>query len=804
MNEETSKMAQDVAAAHARAAAGSYIGRYEYDRATGALIEKNPSIIDNNGAEIVQEGTKVVAYLRDLAIGSAVSHAMAAANPYTAYLYSQPNALTQMNWDQVWDHNDGKDDFRKAYYYWRKDELVYKCIKFLTQMANARLLVECDNEDFQTIVDTWIETVMPHSFRDEWFRDYFRYNFVATLKALIPYRPRNYKKGKIPKGEESRVVANKTEKLLAKHAQAAREYSDAQKKLEELQQKMAKGLAAQQAVDAQAAIVIEKQYSWLKGMVPAGYTILNPMDIDYAGPKDMEWLRLPHLRITPELRSCVTSPQPQQQSYINALPQEIVSQIKNGKDKVWLSPNICHITTADKQSYEIYPVPMVSHAFDALKLKGLLQLADDRTAQNLRERILKITIGSDKYPVLTQEPMLRLQQIFQNRTWDMAVYWNHTLEIEWVETPTDSFLDKDKYVVLDDRVRTVFGISRIFTGTSDTSGGAIGNNMMNYKSLEEEVSGAQEAMLEFMRKEIDMLKQSLGVGFEVNIRFVKINLRDEAEFITVLQGLVTNGILDPQTALDTLGYHFPTVLKRLRKIKGLRDKEQLFLPLPSSNNMGPDQGIPTGGKPKKAPLADNNKNKRGKSQPKTGKSKAAARFVVISPDQMRLVVDADEITDEGREEVSRAFHVFPEWVISRAEYQQTYGKSISFMQPWPELEPAEAAKAARVAMRALAPWDEKIIEAVVEWKRANASKDSRRGNYVTEKVKEELSSNLEKELLKPYVVDDPDWDTRVAEAMGRLKAADPDMSDREARVQAHVMLSMQHKKFEAAQLAEAA
>jgi len=105
--------------------------------------------------------------------------------------------------------------------------------------------------------------------------------------------------------------------------------------------------------------------------------------------------------------------------------------------------------------------------------------------------------------------------------------------------------------------------------------------------LEEEVGDAQDIFLEWLAAEIELLKQALGVGFEVRVTFDKMNLRDPEKFMAILLQLYQGGVIDPETTVSTMGFHFPTIVNRMKDAIKLR-KSGLFMPIPSSNNLGPD------------------------------------------------------------------------------------------------------------------------------------------------------------------------------------------------------------------------
>ncbi len=753
-----STMGSDVAAAQALANGQPYRERFAIDPESGELFSQVSASSPVPMLEFRKEGDTQVAYIKELATGSVVAQ--------------RPSAWEFTNQDSVFDsytnaslyslnynHRDGKQDIRKAVYYWLKDPLVYKCVKFLTQLSNGRMVIECEDDNFRDLVEIWVDMAMGHDFREQWFREYFRSGFVVTLKTLVPYVPREYKYNKIPQSGDTGLVRAqaeidaeqaKSKDLVKCQAAAEQDYRREAARLKTFRESYAQGLCSAQRLKLQAAIVVRTQYQWLKGMVPAAYSLLDPITVSIEGPPELELLHLPYLYIGAELRDAVMRPTPQQEEIIKMLPVEIVDQIQAGAVKVWLSPNICSITTPDKQGYERYPTPMLRHAFEALEMKQGLMAADRRTLQSVRDRILKVTIGSDLHPVRNDSSLVNLSNLFNNPNRSLTVFWNHTLKIEWVEPPLDSFMDPIKYELWNNEIRMAYGISSVFTGTGE---GGTGDSMMNFKGLEEEVTSAQEAFLQFLREQIRLLKQALSVGHEVNLRFTKVNMKNEAEFVAVVQGLVQNGILDPRTAIEAIGFNYPVVLKRLEQTQKLR-KKGLFVPTPSANNLGPDglmmdPGV--GGKPRNAPLADNNKNRKGKSQVKT-KAKAAVQIV---PDgTCRLVVDADHMEPDAHAQMAEVFGIDARFIMTKASFKEQYGRDVKFIQPLPPLSTREAIAIGAESQRVLA---RVVTEAHAGIEKLKTENKGKRGPWLTKAKKTEVVEAAQAAVLTPLQVIAEEW-----------------------------------------------
>jgi hypothetical protein len=362
------------------------------------------------------------------------------------------------NWETELPAHDGKDDIRRAIKFWRKDPLVFKCIKVLTQLANSRFTIECEDEDFKAIVEAWVEKAMGHSFRKSFFQEFFRSSMVPVIKTLVPYKPRDYKKGKTPKTQDGMVLSHaKTDDLLEKNEIATREFNKAFAEWAQASEMHKKQLCSDERLDKLQAAMAASQYEWMAGQIAGSYTVLDPMTVDIEGPADMPWLRQPYLRVSGELRTAVDSPNPQQRVALSKLPTEIVQQIKSGATKVWLSPNICSMVFGEKQPYERYPTPIAIHAADAIDMKIMLMQMDKATAKSMRDRILKVTIGNDACPVYDPAQVAALAMVFNNPSRNLTIFWDHTLQIEWVEPKNATFNDTGKYEVWNTEIRTTFG-----------------------------------------------------------------------------------------------------------------------------------------------------------------------------------------------------------------------------------------------------------------------------------------------------------------------------------------------------------
>ena len=822
MGRKKQEIAAAIAEARAEAQPGSYSQRYQFSL--------------DNGGQVVPKGLPgdIPRALANVRFTRNSENELEATSPELAVgtigmipgiMSAQWDVNQMADWDAAYIPNDGKQDMRSARRWWRWDPLTFRCVKVLTQLSNAKLTVGCENDDFKEIVENWIKKAMPASFRKQWYLEYFRSAMVPVLKTLIPYKPRDYKDGKTPQTKGGRVeapmeratgsenvedhdkaVAEATQRALDKQGETLSAYSTAMAAYKIAIEMSAQGLCSKERLDKLEAAAAIQQNKWLAGNIAGSYTILDPLDVDMDGPPEMAWLRQPYLKIGGSFVTAIRDPKPEQAEMIAKMPIDIVRAIKEGgTTKIWLSPNICTVTFGEKQPYERYPTPIVIHADEALKLKIMLYQMDKAVAKSVRDKILKVTVGNDEYPAFDPAQIQAIAAIFNNPSRNLTIFWNHTLECEWIEPKDTSLGDEKKYSHVNNEIRTAFGICATITGTGSDAG-AVGDGLLNMKGLEEEVGEAQDTFLEWANAEIELLKQALQVSFKVTLTSDKMNLRDPEKFMALLLQLYQGGVIDAETAVTTMGFNFPEVSKRMENIIKLR-KKGLFMPIPSANNLGPDgmllpqkngaasppgggirgKGRPAG-QPKKA-----NQQKRGTSQPKRAKAQLIPGVEGVAS---YLVLDR-QLTQEERASAAERFSIPVEWVLTEAEYKANTGRTVDWLPPLPQLTTGELFNVLKRAEQAVAEIDGKV-EAMVEKYRAGKP-GGVRGAYITAKMREDFEAEAVGEVLKPMIpaVSVDEWDKRLAKAV--VEIADLDLKDQRAKdVHAVCLLAAKYQKLSAA------
>lgn len=676
--------------------------------------------------------------------------------------------------------SDDKYDMRLARAYWKTDPLVYKCIKVLQQLANSTINFDSEDDATEIIVRNWVNKAMPEWFRSAWFLEFFRSGMVPAVKTLIPYVPRDYKDNKIPNTGENIEVkfperVKATKKLLEKSAKAKAEYGSA---VSEYNAAIAKGMP-EETVAFYREKVAEMQATWTKTFVPGAYTIFDPMKITIKGPVEMSWLREPYLQVGGELLSSLRNPRGYHKEIVDNLPIEIVNQIQqDGIHEIWLSPNICTITYGDKQPYERYPTPIAKHAFDALEIKHKIQEMDAATSDQVKERILLIKMGSDEYPMTDKAQIEAAYDIFSQRVRgdknsDMYFFWNHLISMEWVQPDATHLNDSKKFEHWNDEIRTAFGVGKIFTGTDGQASGSQGGSILNLKGVVEEVSQAQKLFLEFLRQEIDLFRSSIGLSKQVKVKFQQLNLRDENEFASVIMQLVQNGVIDLKTAVETLGYDFPTIKSRMMETKELRE-DGLFMPTPSANNLGPSGGIqgPGGGKPRNLPgRSSNNKAQEGKMKPKL---RVAAKIAVNPSGDTKLIIDSD-VDNEMKAAIASQFNVNVDQIITSEDFEKSYNQTVAF-QELKNLSSKETMDAMIESNKKTKELKKEYAKKLNEIRSSNKDKATYATKSVKTKVIAEMIEGFYVDGFKEYATEAAEEDMSI-QAVSKRIADDSDLLD---------------------------
>lgn len=407
-------------------------------------------------------------------------------------------------------------------------------IDTLTNFAAKGFKNDIDDSAIKLFYDTWAREVDFHNTVEKIFFDFFRVGLVRTLKVVGKFEP------KLKPEDFDKVVNTK----------ARAGFSGTDPSLKQLMAYTELGAAKK---------------TWSKSFVPTKYTILDPRLVDIKGPlffdQTQTYLKPEAFK---ELKDLLTTPSKQtkeQKEFIRTLPKDLVASIKAGKP-VLLPQELVGKCDYRRQDYERYPMPKVLRAFDAMDYKDSLVKADFSTLDGITNYILKITIGSDEYPVTSQEELETVAKLFDTSSKGFDIVWNHTLEIEKITFPEISqILGQEKFQQVNDDLSMSLGVTRALLD-GETSGNAKAIDVAT-KAFIEEVNYARRCVTRWINNEYEEVALAVGFDRYPRVRFDDLALKDEIMLMSVIQGMIDRRILSYETGIEKLGFDFGNELTNM-------------------------------------------------------------------------------------------------------------------------------------------------------------------------------------------------------------------------------------------------
>ena len=414
-----------------------------------------------------------------------------------------------------------KESFRRAIRYYYVDPLVGSSTNLLANLAKKGFENDIDDEDIKNFYDVWSFDVRFDELLEWIFLDFFKVGHVTTYKVLAKYEPRVSYISPIP-GKS--VKKNKSEK----------------------------------------GEVAAKKGIWSKGHLPVSYTVLNPLLVSITGNLLFDKVSTA-LTPPPELRELLKKTGSEltddEKELIKALPSDLKAAAEKGGEYVLDSRLVGHITYR-KQPYERYAKPRSTRIFDSIEYKNSLKEADLSTLDGISNYILKVTIGNDEYPVVSQNELEAVAQLFNTPSKSFDVVWNHTLQIEKIVSPEiDKILGKGKYEQVNDDMTTGLAISRSLI---DGGGGMNAAEVdLLIKGLMEEINYARRQVTRWIYREYQQIAEAMGFERFPKIRWDDGILLDTILHMNVLAQLVDRRMLSYRTALEALGFDYPNELNSM-------------------------------------------------------------------------------------------------------------------------------------------------------------------------------------------------------------------------------------------------
>jgi hypothetical protein len=415
-----------------------------------------------------------------------------------------------------------KELYRKAIKYYYMNPMVGTTTNILSSFAAKGFELDIDDTDIKHFFDVWNFDVNFEELIEWIFLDFFRVGHVVTYKVLSKYEPRVSYLSPIP-GKKMKNKNNANKEVGA------------------------------------------KKNIWSKGHLPVAYTVLNPLLVNIEGNLLFDKT---NITLTPpdELKELIkknpSDMTEEEKELIKRLPPDLKSASESGKP-YRLDSRVVGSITYRKQPYERYAKPRITRIFDSLEYYSALRDADLSTLDGISNYILKITIGSDEYPVTQQAELEAVAELFNTSSKSFDVVWNHTLKIEKIVSPEiESILGKAKYEQVNDDITAGLGISRALIDGVGVQLGASEASLIT-KSIYEEISYARRQVTRWIYNEYRQIAEAMGFDRFPKIRWDEGVLKDTILYMNILAQLVDRRMLSYRTALEALNFDYPNELTNM-------------------------------------------------------------------------------------------------------------------------------------------------------------------------------------------------------------------------------------------------
>jgi hypothetical protein len=482
--------------------------------------------------------------------------------------------------------------YEKAINYYYTDPMIGSVVNVLSNIAARGFEHDIDDENIKNFFDVWAFDVKFTELLEWIYLDFFKTGHVTTYKVLAKYEPRVSYLSPIP-GQKLKKNGNNKKSTGAG--------------LEEAQRKKI----------------------WSKGHLPVGYTVLNPLLVNIEGNLLFDEVSV-KLTPPPELRTLLQKPTSElteeERELIKALPSDLKQAAEQGGE-FQLDSRLVGFITYKKMPYERYARPRIFKIFDSLDYKRSLKQADLSTLDGITNYILKITIGNDEFPVVTQEELEAVSQLFNTSGKSFDVVWNHTLDVQKIVSPEiGDILGQEKYGQVMDDISAGLGIPRtIIDGKGDLNTGEI---QLAVKGIQEEIKYARDQVTRWIYREYRQIAEAMGFERFPKIRWDDSVLKDTIMYMNILSQLVDRRMLSYQTALEELGFDYPNELANMETEFDLVEKgifgiigspwqQAKVQPNQRAPQGSPSQGRPSGQPAKKKQPQSPNKKSTTQRQKQT-------------------------------------------------------------------------------------------------------------------------------------------------------------------------------------------
>jgi len=466
---------------------------------------------------------------------------------------------------------------------YHKEPIVGTVVDMMVDFSSSGFENECDDENVKKLYDAWCKDINMNNLIEGVFLEFYRSGNVTVYRS----------------DKNAKVTTNKVDKLTKTKTE-------------------------------------KNSYNF-----PAGYTILNPMNV-YVEGSLMFNQEVLELSLNQDTVDMVKGKGKGDSKLIEKLvPQEMIKAIRGDTARITLDPKLATRITRKKQPYERYASPFLERVFEPIIYKQKLRQMDMSTIEGLVNQLITVTVGNDDYPA-SDDDLIAIAELFQTPNKAYTIFWNHTLEVNFHKPEGIDTLAQDKYKQVNEDIMAGLGVSRALL---DGQGANLSSAWVSILSLIERLDNAREKVSDWLESEYKRIAEENELPTYPKARFNKMNLREDNYIRDVLLAMYDRGLIDEEDILVETGRDY----NRIIEIKKKNEKNaELFLPPAQpfqGGQSGPNDGKPNGPNKNGYKKRDTSPNEQGEA-PKPKKTSTASYFHLEEEYETELVEYYNSIQEE--------------------------------------------------------------------------------------------------------------------------------------------------------------
>lgn len=325
--------------------------------------------------------------------------------------------------------------------------------------------------------------------------------------------------------------------------------------------------------------------------IPLKYVLIRPTEVRYDDSASLlgtSYYRLLNKETVKRLKRRLTDIDKSVYNSLTKVQQQAVD--KEQDIQVELTPDKFICVFCNKQDYEPMSVPMYYPVLNDINLKLQFKAAEQVIARTVDYATLLITAGEkERSAGDTYETLRLINELYSSESVGRVLVADYTVKGEWLIPNLNEIFGPQKYEVVDRDISN--GLMNIFYGEEKFA-----NSMIKIQVFLELLKHAREAYINFFLKpEMKIIADELGLSDVPDVSFEEINLKSETEYFKIFTRLYELGLLTPEETIDAFKtYRLPEIMdseESQRAYKKLKD-EGLYSPQAADKAL--NNGRPTG------------------------------------------------------------------------------------------------------------------------------------------------------------------------------------------------------------------